>query len=147
MMKTRIVYKVKIYVNSTYIMNKIQFVKKNVQLSTLIRTNVQIHVIMLSNNLDVLINVILQLYIIVNNNKFVKMLVHKLIHIIKLQIMVNFVQLHVVITTYKKLKRDNVFNNVQNNTLSKDYNVQNLVHKVISLHKMYNVFHNVKKVM
>ena len=78
---------------------------------------------MLSNNLDVLINVILQLYIIVNNNKFVKMLVHKLIHIIKLQIMVNFVQLHVVITTYKKLKRDNVFNNVQNNTLSKDYNV------------------------
>lgn len=147
MMKIRIVYKVKICVNSTYIMNKIQFVKKNVQLSTLIRTNVQIHVIMLSNNLDVLINVILQLYIIVNNNKFVKMLVHKLIHIIKLQIMVNFVQLHVVITTYKKLKRDNVFNNVQNNTLSKDYNVQNLVHKVISLHKMYNVFHNVKKVM
>ena len=146
-MKVKTVYKVKICVNSICIMNKIQFLRKNVQLNTLTRTNVQIHVIMLSNNLDVLINVTLHLYIIINNNKYVKILAHKLILIIKLQIMVNFVQLHAVIITYKKMNKDNASKHVQNNTLFKDYNVQIHVHKVISLHKMYNVFHNVKKIM
>lgn len=78
---------------------------------------------MLSNNLDVLINVTLHLYIIINNNKYVKILAHKLILIIKLQIMVNFVQLHAVIITYKKMNKDNASKHVQNNTLFKDYNV------------------------
>ena len=78
---------------------------------------------MLSNNLDVLINVILHLYIITNNSKYAKIHAHKLILIIKLQIMVNFVQLHAVIITYKKMNKDNASKHVQNNTSFKDYNV------------------------